>query len=106
MNRVITCYRPTVSMIGHIIVALIVGLSLVGEVVAATISVPKDYATIQKAIDAASKGDKVQVSRGTYYENVTLKEGVTLEGGWNEDFSHRDIAAHVTTIDGGKKGGG
>jgi len=78
----------------------IFGLGPTGEAAAASIRVPTDYSTIQKAIDAAAKGDKVQVSQGTYYENVTLKEGVTLEGGWNEDFSRRDISAYVTTLDG------
>ena len=105
MNRVEKWYRPSVLMIGHFLIVLIVGLSLAGEAVAATIRVPTDYSTIQKAIDASRKGDKVRVSRGTYYENITMKEGVTLEGGWNKDFSRRDISAHVTTIDGGKKGG-
>ncbi|GAF85912.1 unnamed protein product, partial [marine sediment metagenome] len=105
MNRVEKWYRSSVLMIGHFFIVLIVGLSLAGEAVAATIRVPRDYPTIQKAIDAARKRDKVRVSRGTYYENITMKEGVTIEGGWNKDFSRRDISAYVTTIDGGKKGG-
>ncbi len=98
-------YQSSVWILCGILLSLIVGLSLAGEVSAATIRVPKDYASIQKAIDAARKGDTVRVSKGTYYENITMKEGVSLEGGWNEDFSRRDMTAHVTTIDGGKKGG-
>ena len=105
MNRVEKWYRPLVLMIGHFLLVLIVGLGVAGEALAATIRVPRDYPTIQKAIGAAGKGDKVRVSQGTYYENITMKEGVTLEGGWNKDFSRRDISAHVTTIDGGKKAG-
>jgi len=105
MNRVEKWYGSSLLMVVRFFMVLIVGLSLAGEAVAATIRVPRDYSTIQKAIDAARKGDKVRVSEGTYYENITMKEGVTLEGGWNKDFSRRDISAYVTTIDGGKKGG-
>jgi parallel beta-helix repeat protein len=105
MNKVTNWYRPSILIIGYVILSLILGLSLAGEVAAATIRVPKDYSSIQKALDAARKGDKVRVSQGTYFENITMKEGVTLEGGWNKDFSDRDVGAYVTTIDGGKKGG-
>ena len=92
-------------MAGYFFVILIAGLSLAGNSVAATICVPRDYSAIQKAIDAAGKGDKVRVSQGTYYENITMKKGVTLEGGWNKNFSHRDISSYTTTIDGEKNGG-
>jgi parallel beta-helix repeat protein len=105
-NRIIKkWYRPWVVTVAHFLMVLIVGLSLAGKAAAATLRVPKDYLTIQKAIDLARKGDKVRVSQGTYYENITMKEGVSLEGGWNKDFSRRHISAYVTTIDGGKKGG-
>ena len=88
-----------------VVIIGILGLGPAGEAAAATIRVPTDYSTIQKAIDAAGKGDKVQVSQGIYYENITLKEGVTLEGGWNKDFSRRDISAYVTTLDGSSNKG-
>jgi hypothetical protein len=92
-------------MIAYVLVILLVGLSVAQEVGAATIRVPRDYSTIQKALDAAKKGDKVQVAQGTYLENITMKEGVTLQGGWNKDFSERNIASNITTIDGAKGGG-
>jgi hypothetical protein len=42
------------------------------------LSVPSPYGTIQAAIDAASAIDTVLVSPGTYNENITLKDGVTV----------------------------
>ncbi len=36
------------------------------------INVPKDYSTIQEAIDSASKGDTILVEPGTYYENINF----------------------------------
>ncbi len=44
------------------------------------INVPKDYPTIQAAIDAASAGDTVLVAPGTYYESIQMKSGVTIKG--------------------------
>ncbi len=37
------------------------------------IAVPGDFPTIQAAIDAASQGDIITVSPGTYYENIHFK---------------------------------
>jgi len=39
----------------------------------AIIKVPKDYSTIQAAIDAASKGDAIYVSPGEYKEHINFK---------------------------------
>lgn len=45
------------------------------------ITVPDDYPTIQEAIDAASQGDTIFVSSGTYYEHVAVnKNNLTLIG--------------------------
>jgi parallel beta-helix repeat protein len=102
MNKTMIWYRSSVLMA---VIIGILGLGPAGGAAAATIRVPVNYPTIQKAIDAATKGDKVQVSLGTYFEHITMKEGVILEGGWNQDFSSRDISAYVTTIDGIKEKG-
>ncbi|WP_164013712.1 right-handed parallel beta-helix repeat-containing protein [Pyxidicoccus trucidator] len=45
-----------------------------------TIVVPKHYATIQGAIDAAQAGDTVYVAPGVYSEHVVLKSGIRLLG--------------------------
>ena len=42
--------------------------------------VPRDYSTIQGAIDAAGPGDTVWVAAGTYTESVRLRPGVCLLG--------------------------
>ena len=75
-----------------------------GNLLAAEILVPTDHSTIQDAINAARKGDVVMVATGTYPENIVMKEGVLLKGGYSSDFSARDISLYVTVIDGGQNG--
>jgi hypothetical protein len=59
-----------------------------------TIHVPADQPTIQKAIDAASNGDTVLVTDGTYTENIDFKgKAITVKS---------VNGAGKTTIDGGK----
>lgn len=57
------------------------------------------YSSIQAAVDAASDGSTIRVVEGTYTETVVLSKSLTLEGGWNTDFSARDWDTCVTTID-------
>jgi parallel beta-helix repeat protein len=48
---------------------------------AATLHVPRDFPTIQSAVDAASPGDIIQVGRGTYSENVLVQtDDIRLHG--------------------------
>ena len=61
------------------------------KVKAATYNVPADFSTIQGAINASSNGDEIIVSPGTYYENIDMKDGITLRGS----------GADITTIHGG-----
>lgn len=69
-----------------------------------TIRVPQEHDTIQAAIDAAKKGDVVQVSPGKYQERIQLKQGVTLRSsGDNTPGKHGLKRAEITIIDGGGK---
>lgn len=63
------------ALISNAIVLTVCGISF-----AATINVPGDYTTIQRAINAANSGDTVSVAAGTYVENITMKDGVALIG--------------------------
>jgi parallel beta-helix repeat protein len=47
---------------------------------AKTIEVPKDFPTIQAAINAAEPGDLIVIAAGTYKENLTIRKGIELRG--------------------------
>jgi len=77
---------------------LIVFLALAAPIVAysTTIEVPKDYTTIQSAIDIAVAGDKILVAPGTYTENIDFKgKAITVSS---------SDGPSVTIIDGNKSG--
>jgi pectin methylesterase-like acyl-CoA thioesterase len=44
------------------------------------IVVPRDFPTIQAAVDAAPPGATVKVSRGTYTEEIVITKDLHLEG--------------------------
>jgi len=79
------------------LLAVVIGTKC-NNVVAAnpgTIVVPSpEYETIQKAINAASPGDVIEVTHGTYYENLMVNKSVSIIG---EDPAN-------TVIDGGGEG--
>ena len=58
------------------------------------------YFTINIAItEADSLGlSGVRVAEGTYLEQVAIIEGISLLGGWSDDFTNRDYVNQVTTI--------
>jgi hypothetical protein len=56
------------------------------------------FATIPDALGPAVGGDTIRVAAGSYAGAVALNESVTLEGGWNAEFSERDPASFVSRI--------
>lgn len=68
-----------VLVLGLILAGLSVNFTGVGED-EPDIVVPRDYETIQAAIDAASPGDTIEVRAGTYKENLVIGKSVTLVG--------------------------
>ena len=45
-----------------------------------TLTVPDQFSTVQKAIEAAASGDTIEVKPGLYNETLTFKDGITLIG--------------------------
>jgi predicted outer membrane repeat protein len=65
------------------------------------------YTDLQSALTAAVDGDEIWVAAGTYVENIRLKDGVALYGGFygNEtELSQRNWNVNETIIDGNKQG--
>jgi hypothetical protein len=61
------------------------------------------FNTVQAGIDAAQPGDEVWVAATNYFENLTLKAGVALYGGFRGDetaLDQRSWAQQVTILDG------
>ncbi len=78
------------------IIVLISGFSF-----AADRNVPGTYATIQLAIDASDPGDNVIVAAGTYTENLTIDEEVTITGASNTTtfiVGHHTVTADNVTV--------
>ena len=59
---------------------------------------------IQKAIDSASDGDVIRIAQGNYLGTmdrgwIQIKSKyITLEGGWNDDFTERNPVRYITRI--------
>ncbi len=96
-SRLAIC-KPASSPI-PILLALICFFNFSLICAAAIIKVPQDYSTIQSAIDAASDGDEIIVSPGTYYEHVGLRgKNIILRS-----IDPKDPSVVASTIIDGKK---
>ena len=67
------------------------------EITAVKINDSAEYATIQAAIDAASAGDTITVPFGTFTEDLTIDESVTIQGGGSATTTI--IGVHEVTAD-------
>ena len=56
------------------------------------------FSSISAALAAAHDGDTIQVASGAYTEYVVITRTVTVQGGWNSDFTARDPNAYPTII--------
>ena len=61
------------------------------------------FKNIQKALDAAPEGAVILVAEGNYYGtlrsgNIIIEKPVTIMGGYNADFSQRDILKYRTLV--------
>lgn len=57
--------------------------------------------TLNAAMSVAVTNDAIWVARGTYFENVTFKPGLTLYGGFNgteTDLAERNWATNITAV--------
>lgn len=78
----------------HSIIPLFVGLLCWTGAQAAIIQVSVGD-DLQAKINSATSGDEVRVQAGTYYGNFTMKEGVNVSGGWDENFETQSDYATI-----------
>jgi hypothetical protein len=65
------------------------------------------YRTLAEALRAFQKGvnSAILVAQGTYVEQVVLRDGVSLHGGYSSDFSRRDVVLFPTLIEASEPSG-
>jgi parallel beta-helix repeat protein len=63
-----------------VLMLLVTAAGQAGGAAGRVIVVPRDYPTIQSAIDAAAPGDTINVGSGTYTEELVIGKDLTLHG--------------------------
>jgi len=58
----------------------------------------KYYPDLASAINDANPGDTLRVAKGTLSDNITINKNLTIELGYDYDFTHRDPFVHQTII--------
>ncbi|MCI2429332.1 right-handed parallel beta-helix repeat-containing protein [Candidatus Acetothermia bacterium] len=89
----IGCRFSVVAMLLTLLLLLLAPLAL-----AKTIEVPKDFATIQAAVNAADPGDLILVSPGSYRENIIIRKSLELRGSGAETIVDGSAARSRPTI--------
>lgn len=83
------------------LISMVAWFAIVEVIRAETIRVPRDFKTIQAAIDASKAGDTIMVAPGTYRERIRLKSEVTLRSEGGDSIGVECFArAEKTIIDG------
>ena len=61
-----------------------------------------DYSDVSTAINGVSPGTAIRVAEGMYTVNYQTfdQKVVMIQGGWNSDFTQRDLRLYPTTFDG------
>jgi parallel beta-helix repeat protein len=78
MSRIVSSGIRVVllGMFGWLLASPVFGVPEVGA--GDVLQVPKDFATIQEAVDAAGLGDIIRVAGGTFSENVLIEDATDL----------------------------
>ena len=74
-------WRTKAAYLGVLAMLLVVTFGSKPAYAASTIVVPRDYPTIQAAVDAAAPGTTINVESGTYTEEVVIGKDLNLRGG-------------------------
>jgi len=64
-----------------------------------------DYTDLEEALDSAADGSCIRVAKGTYFVNYMtfIPKVIMIQGGWNADFTVRNLKTNPTVLDGSKK---